>query len=184
MKRLNTNDKAALACEFGLSLAAVETIVAVESGGKGFDDATGKIIIQFEPAWFKRKAPYTPSGKWSLNKVERQAKEWEAFNDAFMKNPEAAMESTSVGLMQVMGFHHKLLGFTSVGALWDFARESEANQVRLGLKFIKLNKKMYAAAKDFSNITNCRTFAYYYNGEKYELYNYHIKLYNTYQEFI
>lgn len=179
MKKLTQEQKKGLAIEFGLPLASLNTILSVESGGKGFDEATGKIIIQFEPVWFKRKAPYTPSGAWSLNKVEKQAEEWKAFNDAFKKNPEAAMESTSIGLMQVMGFNFKALGFKSVGAMWDYAKESEENQVRLGLRFIALNKKMLAAAKDFSKMENCRTFAFYYNGAKYEMYDYHNKLYNA-----
>ena len=94
---------------------ALLAFISVETGGKGFDDITGKIIIQFEPAWFRKKAPYTPSGKWSVNRVERQAKEWEAFNDAFRKNPDAAMQATSIGIGQIMGFHYARLGFKSVG---------------------------------------------------------------------
>ena len=94
-----------VAKNFGIEPAMFLAFIEVESGGKGFDDATGKIIIQFEPVWFKRKAPYAPSGAWSVNKVDVQAKEWIAFNDAFKINPTAAMESTSIGLPQIMGFH-------------------------------------------------------------------------------
>ena len=165
-----------LAIEFGLSIASIKAVIAVESGGIGFDKDTKKIIIQFEPSWYKRKAPYTPSGKWSLNGVERQEKEWIAFNNAFAMNPNAAMESTSIGLMQVMGFHYKLLGFKKVGDMWDFAKKSEMNQLWLGLKFIQSNKKMHQALKtnDFS------TFAYYYNGPLYRKYNYHNRLNDAY----
>ena len=105
MKKITLQQIQYLALEFGVPTSRIQAIKHVESGGLGFDKVTNKIIIQFEPVWFKRKSPYTPSGKWSLNKVERQAKEWEAFNDAFAKNPNAAMEATSVGMMQVMGFH-------------------------------------------------------------------------------
>lgn len=177
--KLTKEQKGALAKEFGLAIASLEAVIAVESGGKGFDETTGKIIIQFEPAWFKRKAPYTPSGAWSLNGVEKQAGEWKAFNDAFKKNPTAAMESTSIGLMQVMGFHWKALGFASVGAMWDYAKVSEANQVRLGLMFIRLNGKMYNALKknDFA------TFAYYYNGAGYKKFNYDTRLQAAFKKF-
>ena len=161
-----------LALEFKVPVTALKAVIAVESGGKGFDKNTGKIIIQFEPRWFKRKAPYTPSGLWSLNKVERQQQEWKAFNNAFTLNANAAMESTSIGLMQVMGFHYKLLGFTTVGIMWDFAKQSEKNQVWLGLKFIQSNKKLYKAMQ----LGDWDTFAYYYNGPNYKQYNYHIKL--------
>lgn len=172
MKKITPQQIQSLSLEFGVPTSRIQAIKHVESGGIGFDKVTGKIIIQFEPVWFKRKAPYTPSGKWSLNKVERQAKEWEAFNDAFAKNSNAAMEATSVGMMQVMGFHWELLGFDSVGAMWDYAKESEHNQLRLGLLFIKSNKKMFnALVKGIWKVV-----AYYYNGENYWILQYDLKL--------
>ena len=168
MSNITKQEYQELSVEFGIPDINIKKIVAVESGGLGFSKETGKIIIQFEPSWFKRKSPYTPSGKWSLNKVEKQAEEWKAFNDAFLKNPNAAMESTSIGLMQVMGFHYKLLGFKTVGEMWDYAKESEVNQLRLGLMFIKTNKKMYNAI-----VTgDWDTFAYFYNGEQYKKFDY------------
>ena len=172
MKEITISEIKTVAKEFGLAYSKVAAVKDVESGGKGFDSVTQKIIIQFEPAWFRKKSPYTPSGKWSLNGVERQLQEWIAFNDAFSRNANAAMESTSVGMMQVMGFHWKLLGFKSVGAMWDYAKVSEANQLRLGLKFIKSNKKMFNALIS----SDWKTFAYYYNGEKYYLLGYDKKL--------
>jgi hypothetical protein len=69
-----------------IELASILAFIQTETGGQGFDPKTGKIIIQFEPIWFKKEAPYAPSGLWSLNGVERQAAEWKAFNDAFAKN--------------------------------------------------------------------------------------------------
>jgi len=165
---ITEEDYKKLGVEFNIPTINIKKVDKVESGGLGFSKETGKIIIQFEPSWFKRKAPYTPSGKWSLNKVEKQAAEWSAFNDAFTKNANAAMESTSVGRMQVMGFHWKLLGFKSVGEMWDYAKVSETNQLRLGLKFIVSNKKMYKALQ----IGDWDTFAYYYNGAQYKKFNY------------
>ena len=87
-----------VAKEFGYEDAALAAFIETETGGKGFDKTTGKIIIQFEPAWFRKKTPYAPSGAWSVNKVDVQSKEWIAFNDAFAKNADGAMESTSIGL--------------------------------------------------------------------------------------
>lgn len=176
--KLNNSQIIDLAKKYGISYASLKAVIEVESGGIGFA-SDGKIIIQFEPSWFKRKSPYTPSGKWSQNRVERQSQEWIAFNDAFSKNPNAAMESTSIGLMQVMGFHYSLLGFKTVGAMWDFAKVSEANQLELGLKFIKLNTKMYNALKknDFN------TFAYYYNGSAYKKFNYHTRMQTAYNKY-
>jgi len=172
MRYLTNTAIAQIGKEFGLTFSKTKAIVVVESGSQAFDEATGKIIIQFEPHWFKRKSPYTPSGAWSLNGVEKQAGEWKAFNDAFRQDPNAAMESTSIGLMQVMGFHWKLLGFSSVGEMWDYAKASAENQLRLGLRFIESNKKMMYALQ----IGDYATFAYYYNGQNYKKFNYDTRI--------
>jgi hypothetical protein len=175
MKAITLDQVHYLSVEFGIPVSRIQAIKQVESGGIGFDKKTGKIIIQFEPVWFRRKSPYTPSGKWSLNGVERQELEWKAFNDAFKKNPNAAMEATSIGIMQVMGFHWKLLGFESVGEMWDYAKESEYNQLRISLLFIKSNKKMFKALVN----GDWKTVAYYYNGENYWILKYDVKLQNA-----
>lgn len=170
-KKLLNVQVADLARENGFTFENLMAVIKVESGGIGFA-ADGKIIIQFEPSWFKRKSPYTPSGLWSLNGVERQSKEWEAFNNAFKSNPNAAMESTSIGLMQVMGFHYSLLGFKTVGAMWDYAKVSERNQLDLAIRFINSNKKLDLALKQ----GDAATFAYYYNGSGYKKYKYDTRL--------
>lgn len=171
MQKLTKEDIADLANLNGYTYDNLNAVIKVESGGIGFA-TDGKLIIQFEPSWFKRKSPYTPSGLWSLNGVERQSKEWEAFNDAFKRNPNAAMESTSIGLMQVMGFHYSLLGFKTVGAMWDYAKVSERNQLDLAIRFIKSNKKLDQALK----VGDAATFAYYYNGSGYKQYKYDTRL--------
>ena len=178
MKKINECEIIDLAKEFKIPVPKIKTIIEVESGGIGFDSKTGKIIIQFEPVWFKRKAPYTPSGKWSLNGVERQAEEWLAFNDAFGKNPNAAMESTSVGMMQVMGFNFKRLGFKSVGAMWDFAKVSEKNQIWLGLEYLRTDKIIFKALIQ----GDWETVGLRYNGKNYRILGYHTKLKNAYEK--
>lgn len=180
-KKLTQADIANLACKHGYEFAALNAIIKVESGGIGFAEDTGKIIIQFEPHWFKRKKTDwlkdTKNTTWQVNKVEGQSKEWIAFNSAFASNPDAAMESTSIGLMQVMGFHYKDLGFKTVGAMWDFAKESEANQVELAIKFIKRNPKLDKALKN----KDWATFAYYYNGSGYKQFKYDTRIAAAYK---
>ena len=177
---ISNSDLDRLSREFNIPVNVIKTVDAVESGGKGFN-YDGKIIIQFEPSWFKRLFPLwrNNDGVWSKNGVEGQSKEWIAFNNAFSKNKNSAMESTSIGRMQVMGFHWKKLGFNSVGAMWDFPKVSEYNQLWLGIKFISLNSKMMNALKNL----DWDTFAYYYNGPLYKNFDYHNKLKKTYNSF-
>ena len=144
--------------------AVMLAFLSVETGGKGFDEATGKIIIQFEPAWFKRKAPYAPSGLWSLNKIDRQKQEWIAFNDAYGKNRDAAMESTSIGLGQIMGFHYKRLGYFSVGEMWDDAKKGLDQQFKQLEKFISTDKVLQSAIRS----KNWGMIATLYNGAGYK----------------
>ena len=115
---------------------------------KTIDDETGKVTIQFEPAWFKKKAPYAPSGIWSVNKVDVQRKEWIAFNDAYKKNPDAAMQSTSIGLGQIMGFYYKKLGYNTVGEMWDDAKKGIEEQIEQMVKFINSNPNLLNALKN------------------------------------
>lgn len=168
--RFIKEDVIRLAEENAIPYDNLRKVIAVESGGFGFDPKTGKIIIQFEPSWFKRLFPKWANfdGIWSKNKVEKQDIEWKAFNDAFSKNPTSAMESTSIGLPQIMGYHWKKLGFTSVGAFWDYMKISELNQLKMMVTFIKLTPKMYKALQ----ISDWETFAYFYNGSQWRKFNY------------
>jgi len=152
------------AANFKIESAAVLAFISVETGGNGFDPETAKILIQFEPVWFKRKAPYAPSGAWSVNKVEVQSREWIAFNNAFSKNKEAALESTSIGLGQIMGFQWKRLGYASVHEMWNDAKGGIERQVWQICKFITTDIKLRSAllAHDWDGVANR------YNGAEYK----------------
>jgi hypothetical protein len=171
MSKLTDGGIAKLAKEFGYDVAAIKAVIDVESGGSGFDSRTGKIIIQFEPHIFKRYTKVVID-----NGVEHQAEEWKAFNQAWKIDPEATMLSTSFGLPQVMGFNHKTAGYKTVGEMVDAFKTGEEEQVRGMLNFIKSNRKLNSAIKN----KDWRTFAYYYNGPKYQINRYDVKLSRAY----
>lgn len=150
--------------KYTLDTASVLSFISVETGGQGFDSKTRKILIQFEPAWFKKQAPYAPSGLWSVNKVDVQSKEWAAFNDAFSKNKDAAMKATSIGLGQLMGFHYQRLGYKSVGDMWDDAKKGIDRQVWQLVRFIETDKNLKIALMnaDWSRVATI------YNGSGYQ----------------
>lgn len=152
-----------VACQFKFEPASLAAFVEIESGGKGFNN-DGKILIQFEPHYFKKREPYAPSGAWSVNKVDVQSKEWIAFNNAFKIDQNSAMESTSIGLGQIMGAHWKRLGFKSVGEMWDHAKKSLENQVWQIAKFIDTDKNLQFALKtgDWHKVASI------YNGSGYK----------------
>ncbi len=147
-----------------LPFEVMMAIIEVETPGYGFDPKTGKILIQFEPSWFKKHEPFAPSGKWSLNGVEVQSKEWVAFNDAFSIDKESAMKSTSIGLPQIMGFHFERLGYKSVGEMWDDFKKGEYQQVLALFRFVLTDSKLAKAVRD----KDYHMIAYIYNGAKYK----------------
>lgn len=181
---ISTQDLNKLSIDSGISQAMIHAIIDVEGSGVGFNPPTGKIIIRFEPSWFKRLNTDwkldTAHLTWQNTGNGNQANQWAAFNNAFAEDPEAAMKSTSIGIMQVMGFHYSELGFKNVGEMWDFAKINEYNQVVLALRFIKTNSKLYQAAKDH----NFKIFAYYYNGSAYSINKYDVKLETAYKKYI
>lgn len=146
-----------------IEFAVLRAFIAVESGGKGFDGVTGKILIQFEPHHFRRISGRVNGQIWPANKIDVQSKEWKAFNEAFRIDPDAAMQATSIGLPQIMGFHWKRLGYSSVGAMWDDFKSGIVNQIKALIKFIDTDPRLKKAIleKDWHKI------AYYYNGAGY-----------------
>lgn len=151
-----------------VELAALLAFMAVESGGKGFDPKTGKLMIQFEPHLMAKSSGVERSAEnkwvWDENKIDIQPEEWKAFNDAWKLNPDKAMESTSIGLPQILGYHWKRLGFTSVGAMWDYFKVSELNQVKALIKFIETDKNLIGAL----SVKNWDRVASIYNGAGYK----------------
>lgn len=147
--------------------SALMALMAVESGSAGFDYKTGKILIQFEPHIFSEKTGIKRSEDnlyhWDENRVGLQPEEWRAFNEAFSIDPVKAMESTSIGLPQIMGFHWKRLGYTSVDAMWDDFKAGEIRQIKALIKFITTDSALLTAIQSL----DWHTVALRYNGKKY-----------------
>lgn len=159
--------KALLDARSNIEPAVLMAFIAVESSGSGFDQASGRMLIQFEPKVFSEKTGIPRSKenhyKWDENRIERQPAEWEAFNDAAKVSREKAQESTSIGLPQIMGYHWKRLGFRDVGHMWSYFERGEAEQIRSLILFINSDARLKKAvlSKDWHHM------AYYYNGAKY-----------------
>jgi hypothetical protein len=172
MKRLTKSQRDKLALLFGYDPKAIDAIIAVETSGGGFTP-NGEIIINFEPHIFKKYS------KLDIPEVSgTQTSQWIAYQKAAKVYPTYAKLSTSFGLGQIMGFNFKNAGFSSVDEMVLSFRESEENQLKGMLTFIKNNRYLDKAlkAKDW------RTFAYYYNGPLYHLNQYDKKLANAYEQ--
>jgi N-acetylmuramidase/Family of unknown function (DUF5675) len=179
----------ALVKPYGYDLNMIKAFIKVESGRAGFDSKTGKVTIRFEPKQFlKRKfggqlvgAEYAVNAKGERYIRETghkdQATEWATFEQARQINEEAAYQCTSWGAMQVMGFNHASGGYRSAKEMAQSYGQSEENQIRGALNFIRSNKPLERAIRGL----NFRNTAYYYNGPDYEKGNYHVKIEKAYR---
>lgn len=167
-KIVTTSQILAIADEYKLPHSTFRSLLAVESSGHGFSSITDRLIIRFEPAWFKKEfAAWVKDNletTWENTGSNNQTDEWTAFDAAFAENADAAMKATSIGMAQIMGFHYDLLGFANVGAMWDHAKISEANQVEQLAIYISKNHELLAAIRnrDFPLIATL------YNGAAYK----------------
>jgi len=153
-----------LACE----PRAVAAVAAVESSGAGFDAKTGKPVIRLEAHWFGKLTNYAHNAThprisatdWdSKLAAGNQREAWEQFEAAAALNRGAAIQATSWGKFQIMGFHWKALGFDSPE---DFAAamETERGQLDAFVRFVAADPMLTDALRR----KDWHTFASRYNG--------------------
>lgn len=167
-----------------LEPACLLAVAEVESGGQAFALVEGRRepLIRFEGHYFDRrltgdkqalareKGLASPIAGAVANPATQEAR-WRMLEEAAAIDANAAYESTSWGLGQVMGAHWAWLGFASVDALVAEARSSVAGQTRLMAFYI--DKAGLAGA-----LRDCDwdTFARGYNGPAYKRYGYDDKI--------
>lgn len=183
--RLTEQDYIEAAAALGVDVATVKAVTEVESRGRGFlTDGRPKIL--FEGHWFSRYTnrafdsghPTISYRKWTKAYYIGGAGEYARFNKAGSLNRWAALMSTSYGLFQIMGFNHKLCGYSDVESFYAAMCESEGKQLLAFVNFVKskglddeLRDKRWAA------------FAFQYNGEGYKANAYDTKLAAAYKKF-
>lgn len=184
---LSSSDIRNAAEQIGVEPCAVKAVVDVESGGDGFlPDGRVKILFEGHVFWKelqKRginpellKMPNIVYPKWDKSQYKGGAQEHERLNAAALVNKGAALCSASWGLFQIMGFNHRLCGFSSVQDFVDAQKESEANQLNSFCQFMK-NEGLVLFLKglDFAG------FARRYNGPGYAQNQYDVKMRKAYE---
>ncbi|MDX2236212.1 MAG: N-acetylmuramidase family protein [Hyphomonadaceae bacterium] len=145
---LTQTDFAATAQRLGCEPAAVEAVVAVESGPGGAYGADGRPVILFEPHIFSRLTqrrfdqsnPNVSYPSWDRTKYPRtQAGRWDQLREAFRLDPEAAVASASWGLFQILGMNHARCGFPTAQAFVADMAKSQARQLAAFEAFVRSN---------------------------------------------
>ncbi|WP_367718102.1 N-acetylmuramidase domain-containing protein [Nitratireductor sp. GISD-1A_MAKvit] len=171
--------------------ALLLAVAQVESGGRAHALVRGRLepIIRFEGHYFDRRLSGTKLKRaraaglssrraGGVANPRNQAERWALVERAAGIDRQAAYESVSWGVGQVMGAHWSWLGFADVEALVAEARAGISGQVRLMLRYIeKAGLKQALTARDWSR------FAHGYNGPAYRRNQYAQKLARAYRTY-
>lgn len=168
--------------ELGVEEAALRAVAEVESGNNGFYPNTKLPIVRMENHVLPRyHRLYNIASKgFGLNKVG--VAEYNRFLEAFKYNSDSAIQSTSFGQFQIMGFNWKDLGYKSPQDFYTQMSKDAVAQFDGFVRFIvKNNLVQYLKSKEWAK------FAYRYNGSGYRNNSYDTKLetaYNKYKQLL
>lgn len=187
-----TNEIEKAAREFRLEPKALLAIAEIESAGQVFAriDGRNEPLIRFEGHYFDRRltgdkqarareAGLAAPEAGAIANPRGQAARWELLGRAAAFDHQAAYESTSWGLGQVMGSHWLWLGFDNVDALVEEARSGAAGQARLMARYIDR-----AGLADALNGHDWEAVGHGYNGPGFRKNAYHIKLAEAYRRHV
>lgn len=181
-----------LAERHGFEYATLRAVIEVEAGGSGFVGNVPKIL--YEPHIMHRLlttkglitirnklAAEHPShcyAKWGTYKYGPVSEQHNRLGKAAVFHRETALESCSWGLGQVMGFHWKNLGYSSLQEFVNAMYRSEADQVEAMIRYIKW-AKLSTALKN----KQWAVFARGYNGAGFARNKYDVKLAAAYRKY-
>lgn len=180
-----------IAVENNMDAASLLAVISVESGGKIFTNIGGKLepVIRFEGHYFYRLLPKAKRNiavtkglahrrVGYIKNSYSQKLRWQFLNKCIALDRDAALQSTSWGVGQVMGSHWRWLGYASVDAMISDVRRGIGGQAELMVRFIKkANLERFIETKDWP------AFARSYNGPGYKKHKYDVKIAKAYKQY-
>lgn len=173
-----------VAAQLQVPVAAVKAVTEVESNGVGLLMSKEPKIL-FEAHHFSRltnhvydsQYPDISTKSWDKTLYVGGQGEHKRLQAAAKLDRDAALQSASWGMFQVMGFHWKALGYSD---LQEFVNDmySEEGQLKAFVKFIKANSGMWKALQRL----DWATFARRYNGPGYAANRYDTKLASAFKK--
>ncbi len=184
--KLTEADFTKAAALLNADVAAIKAVASVESSGSGFLNS-GKPKVLFEGHQFSKRSgrkfdkshPTMSYKKWTKIHYKKDGSaEYSRYLAAKGLDSNAAMESTSWGKFQIMGFNYKAAGFSSVLEFVEAMHKSEGHHLMAFISFLKSEKlDVHLKSKNWAS------FARGYNGESYAVNKYDIRLKQAYKAF-
>ena len=192
-RHLSALDLVIAAQDLGVPLAAVRAVNEVESRGAGFLP-DGRPVILYERHIMHRRLkargvqPDTladlvarhpdlinPQRGGYLGGTAEHAR----LTAASRIHPDAAIESCSWGLFQIMGWHWQALGYASPQRWADLMSTTEGYHLQAFTAFIRANPALHTALREL----RWATFARLYNGPDYRANLYDVRLARAYARY-
>lgn len=136
----------------GVEPALLWAVADVEAGGKGFlPDGRPKILFEghvfwrrlkpygIDPVAVAKKYPDICYQRWTKRHYRGGTAEYDRLALAISIHPDAALQSTSWGMFQLMGYHHKTAGFPNVRAFVQAMYQSERQHLRAIIRWMASN---------------------------------------------
>lgn len=182
-----------VAKKYGIEVAVILAIQAVESGGNGFlPDGRPKILFEGHIFWRElKKAGKNPAAlqkgneniiypKWVKTNYKWNEREYDRLELAKKIDKTAALKSTSWGEFQIMGFNYASAGYSNVESFVEAMYQPGINQLGGLMGFLKDNnliRHVQGPSKNWAALAKG------YNGPAYAKNKYDIKLANAYKRF-
>ncbi|OZG41784.1 peptidoglycan-binding protein [Aeromonas sp. A35_P] len=190
--QLTINNMQSGADLLGLPLATMATVAQVESIGEGFTKAMRPVVLFERHVFYKQLTKH--KGKATANQLAASypnlvnpkrggyaggAAEWERLQLAISLHKDAAIESASWGMFQIMGYHWQTLGFACASDWMGAMQRSEVEHLTALCRFIQQDAAMHKALQG----RKWADFARRYNGPAYKENDYDTKLAKAYDHF-
>jgi len=189
----------------GCQIAQLKALIEIESGGgwitdihhgilhshgvRGFTVTGALPAILFEAHWFSKLTqhrfdethPQISSRVWNRALYRGGAREYERLDAACALDREAALQSASWGIFQILGANYAICGFATVEDFVQSMCQDEAAQLEAFVAFIRGRQLASSLRQVSARAEDCRAFAAGYNGPRFAEQGYHEKLARAYR---
>lgn len=174
--------------------AAIKAVAEVESSGYGFTKSGNpvvrlerhhvyKYLTDMDLTYLRDLLVTHDNGLCDKTMDRRGAKArgglFNQFNRMMKTNKMAAIYATSFGRFQIMGFNYQACGYVDMLSFHKDITESENKQLLIFCQFIKRNSQLHDALREL----DWKTFARIYNGPKYAMNQYDVRMAKAYAKY-